>query len=173
MGKNSAKRRQLRAKSKKRAAALLSAALMAGTVLSGIPATQALAAEASASQPPVTSAQQAGQAERPPGAGWHQHEHSWPSPDENQAWYKDGKIYYRGEHYRHHYAYAYNNPVDYVQASAAGYGFDASLDTFTLLTISHRRALVEVRQHTTDNLYNVLLERTPGHDWTIVSVRAL
>lgn len=27
--------------------------------------------------------------------GWHRHDHSWPSSDENQALYKDGHIYYR------------------------------------------------------------------------------
>ena len=27
--------------------------------------------------------------------GWHRHDHSWPGPNENQALYKDGRIYYR------------------------------------------------------------------------------
>jgi len=27
-------------------------------------------------------------------SGWHRHNHSWPSSDDNQALYKDGHIYY-------------------------------------------------------------------------------
>lgn len=179
MGKNSDKRKQLRLKCKRRAAALMGAALMTGAVLSGIPATKALAAETSPTPPIRTErAHHDTDDSRPPGYGWHQHEHSWPSPDENQAWFKDGKIYYRSDYrgdddyYRNNYAYWTNTPVDYVKASAASYGFDSSLDSFTLLTVSHRRALVEVRQHDTGTLYNVLLERTADHDWTIVGVRA-
>ena len=175
MGKNSAKRRQMRLKYKRRVAALMGAAIMTGAVLSGIPATQAFAAEASPSPPPIKTekALKVTEDSRPPGHGWHQHKHSWPSPDENQGWYQDGKIYYRSDNNRNEYAYSINNPVDYVKASAASYGFDSSLDSFSLLTVSNRRALVEVRQHNTGKLYNVLLERTYGHEWTIVTVGAL
>jgi len=175
MGKNSVKRRQLRLKCKHRAAALMGAVIMTGAVLSGIPVTKALAAEAPSNPPPIKTEQalQVTKDSRPPGHGWHQHKYSWPSPDENQGWYQDGKIYYRSDNNRHEYAYSINGPVDYVKASAASYGFDSSRDSFSLLTISNRRALVEVRKQDTGALYNVLLERTYGGEWTIISVRDL
>jgi len=175
MGKNSVKRRQLRLKCKRHAAALMGAAIMTGAVLSGIPATKVLAAEAPSDPPPVKTEQALQHTEdsRPPGHGWHQHKYSWPSPDENQAWYQDGKIYYRSDNNRNEYAYASNSPADYVKDNAASYGFDSSLDSFSLLTVSHRKALVEVRKYETGKLYNVLLERTSGHEWTIIDVRAL
>ncbi len=179
MGKNSVKRRQLRLKYKRRVAALMGAAIMTGAVLTGLPVTKALAAETPANSDPLKTEQtlQINKESRPPGRGWHQHKYSWPSPDENQGWYQDGKIYYRSDNHRSHwydeYAYTDHNPVDYVKANAAYYGFDSSHDSFTLLTVTHRRALVEVRNNDTGKLYNVLLERTYGHDWTIASVRAI
>lgn len=179
MGKNSAKRKLLRHKYKQRVAALMGAAIMTGAVLSGIPATQAFAAETPTHPDPLKTKQtsQVKDTTRPPGSGWHQHKHSWPSPNENQAWYQDGKIYYRSDNHRSHwydkYAYIDGSPVDFVKARAANYGFDAVHDTFSLLTITNRRALVEVRDYNTGKLYNVLLERTSGHDWTIASVRAI
>ncbi|SMD07530.1 hypothetical protein [Sporomusa malonica] len=179
MGKNSIKRRQLRLKFKRRAAALMGAAIMTGAALSGIPVTKALAAEAP-SNPYPTKVEQTVQVTkdaRLSGHGWHQHKYSWPSPDENQAWVQDGKIYYRSDNNdRHHYndyARYVNSPVDYVKDSAARYGFNASLDSFSLLTVSSQRALVEVRQHDTGKLFNVLLQRTADHDWTITDIRAL
>ncbi len=178
MGKNSIKRKQFRLKFKRRAAALMGAAIMTGTVLSGIPATKALAAETPANLEPTKTeqAQQVPKESRPPGPGWHQHKFSWPSPDENQAWYQDGKIYYRSDNHRtndYDYAYYVNSPVDYVKNNAAQYGFDSNLDSFSLLTASNRKALVEVRQHDTGKLFNVLLERTSGRQWTIVDVHAI
>lgn len=179
MGKNSVKRRQLRLKYKRRVAALMGAAIMTGAALSGIPATKAFAADAPITPAPIKTEQavQLNEDSRPPGPGWHQHKHSWPSPNENQAWVQDGKIFYRSDNQRDHwyekYAYMDDNPVDFVKANADSYGFNANLDTFTLLTVTHRRALVEVRNNNTGKLYNVLLERTYGHDWTISSVRAI
>lgn len=172
MHKNAIKRKQLRRKFKRRAAVLAGAAIMTGAVLSGVPATQALAAEAPANFNPIKT-EQALKITRPPGHGWHLHENSWPSADENQAYYKDGKIYYRSDNHRNEYSYYVNNPVDYVKDRAAINGFDPLHDSFSLLTITNRRALVEVRQHDTGKLYNVLLERTNDRDWTIIDVHAL
>ncbi len=203
MGKNSIKRRQLRLKFKRRTAALMGAAIMTGAVLSGMPATKALAAETTADVYPLKAAiaQHVSDDSRPPGRDWHQHKYSWPSSDENQAWYQDGKIYYRSDNnnHRHHwrnvdkshaylrdgklyydsdngytgaYAAYVNSPVDYVKDSAAQYGFDANRDSFALLTASSQRAVVEVRRNDTGKLYNVILERASDRDWTIVDVRA-
>lgn len=177
MGKNTIKRKQLRRKFKRRAAALAGAAMITGAALSGIPVTKALAAEAPLNQPPTKTEQaiQVTKTARPPGKGWHQHKNSWPGTNENQAWYQDGKIYYRSDNqqYRDEYAYQFDNPVDYVKDRASAFGFNSARATFTLLTVSTENALVEITQHDTGKLYNVLLKRTYDHGWTIVEVRAL
>lgn len=169
MEKTAIKRKQIRRKYKRRAAALaVGAAIMTGA-LTGTPLTKAQASEA----PSTTLKAQQVTSERsgPPGHGWHQHKYSWPGSDENQAWYQDGKIYYRSDSPRH--AYRFYAPVEYVKDHASTYGFDAALDDFTLLTITSRNALVEVRQHDTGKLYNVLLTRTSDHSWTIADVHAI
>lgn len=191
MGKNAAKRKQLRRKYKRHAAALMGAAIMTGAVLSGLPVTKAMAAESTSIRPPIKTEQTVKvtkEDSRPPGQGWHQHKYSWPSADENQAWYEDGKIYYRSDSdrynrhdrydrhrhsYLHEHGYRFNNPVNYVKYNAAIYGFDSTNDSFRLLTANSKRALVEVRKHDTGKLFNVLLERTDDRDWNIVNVRAL
>lgn len=200
MGKNSIKRRQLRLKFKRRTAALMGAAMMTGAVLSGMPATKALAAETTANVYPVKAeiAQQFAKDSRSPGRDWHQHRHSWPGPNGNQALYQDGKVYYRADSrhlgskvdkshaylrdgklyyqsknsYNGNYAYI-NSPVDYVKNKAAQYGFNSYRDSFSLLTASNQRAVVEVRRNDTGKFYNVILERTYDRDWTIVDVRTL
>lgn len=179
MAKNSAKRKQLRHKFKRRAAALMGTAIMTGAVLSGIPVTKALAAETMPNlhHGKVVQAQVA-KDHRPPGYGWHEHNNSWPSSDENQAWYQDGKIYYRSSNKHNHrylseYAYHINSPVDHVKASAASLGFDSDRDSFSLLTANNRRAIVEVRKFDTGHLYNVILERSNDRDWVVVDVRPL
>lgn len=190
MGRNTIKRKQLRRKFKRRAAALAGAAILTGSLLSGMPVTKVMAAEAPSYQPP-TKTEQTVQVKkddrpsekdwrknaRPPGRGWYQHNNSWPGSNENQAWYQDGKIYYRSDNkrdnYRTEYVYQSSNPVNYVKASASLYGFNASFDQFRLLTISGQKALVEIRKYDTGKLYNVLLERTYDNGWNIVDIRAL
>lgn len=178
MAKNSAKRKQLRLKFKRRAAALMGTAIMTGAVLSGIPVTKALAAEVAPSHQGNVSHIQVAKDPLPPGRGWHEHNHSWPTSDENQAWYQDGKIYYRSDNNHKHrylgdYAYHINSPVYHVKANAASLGFDPDRDSFSLLTANSRRAIVEVRKNDTNKLYNVLLERSNDGDWIIVDVRPL
>jgi hypothetical protein len=164
------KRKQFRRRLKRRAAALaVGAAIMTGA-FSGAPITKVQAAEAP-SNVSLAKAPQTTQDSRPPGYGWHQHKYGWPSPDENQAWYQDGKIFYRST--SNEAAYNAYDPVDFVKSTASAYGFDANLDDFSLLTVTSRSALVEVRQHDTGKVYNVLLKRTHHHDWTIVDVHAI
>lgn len=190
MGRNTIKRKQLRRKFKRRAAALAGAAILTGSLLSGMPVTKVMAAEAPLYQPPTKTEQtvqikkdarpsEKGRHKdaRPPGRGWHQHNNSWPGSNENQAWYQDGKIYYRSDNNRDNlrteYVYQSSSPVDYAKASASIYGFNASLDQFRLLTNSSQNALVEVRKYDTGKLYNILLERTYDNGWKIVDIRAL
>lgn len=191
MERKSARRKHLRRKYKRYAAAVAGAAIMTGAVLPGIPAAKALAAERPANLPPIgieqttltdkdvqTPVKQVVAEKtrnKPPGRGWHEHKYGWPSSDENQVWYEDGRIYYRSDHdrYRDNYVYYRSSLVDLVKNYATLYGFDPSLDSFTLLTSTSHKALVEVRKHDTGKLFNVLLERTYDGGWKIAEVRAL
>lgn len=168
MEKGAIKRRRFRRKVKRRAAALAVGAVLITGALSGI-SPKVQAAEAPSNFSPATTLPSV--SSRPPGNGWHQHKYGWPSSDENQAWYQDGKIYYRSDNPKD--VYSLYNPVDFVKDSASVYGFDAALDDFTLLTVTRHSALVEVRQHDTGKLYNVLLKRTSGQEWTIADVHTI
>lgn len=200
MERKAAKRKQLshhfRRKYKRYAAALAGAAIMTGAAaLPGIPVAQAFAAESPSSAPAATYSTQDKNvkttvkkvyAEKnrhkdrngPPGRGWHEHRHSWPGPNENQAWYQDGKIYYRGDsrnsasYYRSDYAYAVSNPVDVVKSAATRYGFNRYTDSFTLLSRTSNRAIVEVIKSDTGQIFNMVLERTNNNDWRIVGTLA-
>lgn len=198
MERKSAKRKQLshhfRRKYKRYAAALAGAAIMTGAALPGIPVAQAFAAE-SPSASPAPAATYSTQdkdtkttvkkvyAERyrdrdrngPPGRGWHEHNHSWPSSDENQAWYQDGRIYYRSDsnHYRSNYAYtSASNPVTVIKEAASLYGFNRYTDSFTLLSRTSNRAIVEVIKNDTGKIFNMVLERNNNGDWRIVGTLA-
>ncbi|WP_425060170.1 hypothetical protein SCACP_08390 [Sporomusa carbonis] len=199
MERKSAKRRQLshhlRRKYKHYAAAVAGAAIMTGAFLPGIPAAKAFAAESPSTLPPTTInqttladkdvqkpvrqviAEKTRDKDRndPPGRGWHEHRHSWPSPDENQAWYQDGRIYYRSDNDRYHtdYVYYLNSPVDFIKDNAALYGFNRYLDSFSLLSLSSHKAIVEVTKHDTEKLFDVFLERTGDRGWKVIEVRAL
>lgn len=187
MLKNSIKRKQLRRKFQRRAAALAGAAILTGTALAGLPVTKAEAAKAPVNPWDLKTEQTVqvkydkdkdkdkGRESRPPGRGWHEHKHSWPGSNENQAWYQDGKIYYRSSNYRTpnlYYSYQFKDPVSYAKSGASWYGLDAARDQFRLLTVNSQRALVEVQKQDTGKLYNMLLERT-SQGWQIVQVKAL
>jgi hypothetical protein len=186
---------RLRGKYKRYAAAVAGAAIMAGVALPGIPAAKVLAAENPSAEPTITM-NQTTQVDKdtknpikkvltektlredrnsPPGRDWHEHKNSWPSSDENQAWYENGRIYYRSDNnqYRADYVSYLNSPVDFVKASSEIYGFNPYLDSFNILTLSSDKALVEVTRHDTGRLFDVLLTRDGDHDWRIVEVRAL
>lgn len=212
MNKLSTKRKQIRRKYKRYAAAVASAAILTGAVLPGIPAATALAAERPASPYPWQTEQLTqldkdaqtpavkqlvatakGSTDKsntyktwehrdkdkdngPPGRGWHQHRHSWPGSNENEGWYQDGRIYYRSSDYDYYpgrYVYTLTSPVDIVKDASAVYGFNRTKDTFTVLTMSSRTALVEVRKSDTGKLFNVYLTRNSGSDWYITQVRSL
>lgn len=170
---------RLHGKYKRYAAAVAGAAIMAGVALPGIPVAKVLAAENPATNPTAKSltnqVDKDNATAKPPGRGWHEHKDSWPSPDENQAWYQDGRIYYRSNTDRDlsEYAYYLNNPVNFVKSNADMYGFDPYLDSFRLLSLSHDKALVEVTKHDTGRLFDIVLERTNDRDWIIVEARAL
>lgn len=172
-------RHHFRRKYKHYAAAMAGAAIMTGTVLPGLPVTKAFAAETPVKAAPVTKkiVEKARNENRngPPGQGWHEHNDSWPSSDENQGWYKDGRIYYRSDNIRDHTRYIdyLSSPVNFVMNNAALYGFDPYKDSYRLLYLSSRKALVEVTKHDTGKLFNVLLERTYNNDWKVIETRAI
>lgn len=173
---------RLHGKYKRYAAVVAGAAIMAGfSSLPGMPAAKALAAENPSAKTAITQKKVITDHDReqgrndPPGRGWHEHDNSWPSSDENQAWSEDGRIYYRSDksHDRNEYAHYLSNPVDFVKQNADFYGFDPYLDSFKLLSLTNNKALVEVRRHDTGRLFDVLLQRTSDRDWQIVETRAL
>ncbi len=185
---------RLHGKYKRYAAAVAGAAIMAGVALPGIPSAKVLAAENPSSEQ-ITLSQtvavnknknyehtgkknvvEKSKRNKPPGRGWHEHRHSWPSPDENQAWVEDGRIYYRSDNYAtrgYQVNYLYS-PITVVKNNAEMYGFNPYSDSFRLLTSSSNNALVEVTRNDTGRLYNVLLTRTSNsQNWQIVEVRVL
>jgi hypothetical protein len=183
MERKSVRRKLLRRKYKRYAAAVAGAAILTGAVLPGIPVAKASAAERPYS--PSTKTVQATSVDKnhqkSRHSGWHEHKNSWPSSDENQAWYEDGKIYYRSDRYRdynrdrdyYHWGYVnyLSSPVEFAKNYAATYGFDRNLDTFSLLSQSNNKAYVEVVKHDTGQLGLMVLERDRDHDWRIVAVR--
>ncbi|CUH94792.1 putative secreted protein [Propionispora sp. 2/2-37] len=106
--------------------------------------------------------------------GWHEHRHSWPGPNENQAWYEDGRVYYRSSNYDrdHYYSYTISSPIELVKDYAAQYGFDRYRDDFKILNLSRTTSVVQVTKYNTGQRFLVYLDRDPGYDWEITAVRA-
>lgn len=180
MEKKSAKRRQLRRRFKRYAAAVAGAAVMAGMTLPGTTPVKAEAAVKPWVPNPVKHEQSVDKDydySRLNSNGWHEHKYDWPSADDNQGWYKDGKIYYRSDRHDDYDNYGqvhYLNPVSAVRYAAPLYGFDRYDDSFTLISRTGDQATVQVIKNTTGKRFLVYLEKTyDGHnyDWTIVSVR--
>lgn len=167
MERKTAKRKLLRRKYKRYVAAVAGAAVMAGAVLPGIPVAKA-AASARPTPPPMRVTQ--GDLYRD---GWHEHKNSWPSPDENQAWYQDGHIYYRSDNYKDRDIYVgeLGSPVDVVKDFAGRYGFNRYTDTFNLLYLSSNKAYVQAVKSDTGKQLTVGLVRTADGDWSIDWVR--
>ncbi|MCC5467234.1 hypothetical protein [Pelosinus baikalensis] len=107
--------------------------------------------------------------------GWHRHNHSWPSSNDNRALYKDGQIYYSSDNNRYNDYYEYGNyqtsPITVAKDSAARYGFDASRDSFSLLSQSGNRATVQVVKQDTNQRFKMDLVRSQDGDWNITGVR--
>ena len=188
---------RLRSRHKRYAAAIAGAAIMAGVALPGIPAAEVFASEAPSGDPAITLSQEELARDKqvkvkkvvaenkirdkhkdkdsPPGRGWHEHVRSWPGVDENQAWYENGKIYYRSNNDRSHVSFVdyFDSFVNFVKYNSEIYGFDPYLDSYKLLTATSKRAIVEVTRHDTGRLYDIVIERTSGNHWQIVEVRAL
>lgn len=114
------------------------------------------------------------------GSDWHRHDRSWPSSNDNRGLYKDGKIYYSSDNYgyyndyNNHYDYANyrTSPLTFAKDYASSYGFDASRDSFSLLSQSGNKATVQIIQHNTNQRFRVDLVRSSG-DWSIANVRAM
>ncbi len=186
------RRQQLRRKYKRYAAAVAGAAILTGAALPGIPAAKALAAERPTNLPPLKSVQTAElqkdartsvsqvvaeklqlEKRHRHKRGWHEHNHSWPGPDENQIRYENGRVYYRSDNHRDRdYVNYLSSPVDFVKDRAAMYGFDRYRDAFTLLSLSGNQAVVQVKKHDNGSLFNILLERDNDSNWKIVDIRA-
>ena len=173
MEKKLARRKSLRRKYKCYAAAVIGTAIMTGAALPGIPhVSKASAAEKFSS--PITS-EQTNMLNK---GGWHEHNNSWPSSDDNQAWYENGRIYYLNDnapthrHYRDEHFQYLISPIEFVKDHGAKLGFDADRDTFTILHQSHRKATVQVIKKDTGQRFKVDLERS-HQDWKVVVLRGI
>ena len=199
MKKILAKSKSLRHRYKRYAAVLAGAAIMAGSV-PGIPASIVAASGNPTNSPLVTTEQNRtvssdyghhdrnsdnnrSYSKRDKGRnGWHEHNNSWPSSNDNQGWVENGKISYRGDN-NNDRSYSYNNygssnynttlisPVGFVREYASLYGFDRNSDVFTLLSASDRQATVQVVKHSTGQILKVDLENRGG--WRIVAIRGI
>jgi hypothetical protein len=190
MEKRLAKRKSLRRKFKRYAAAVLGTAIMTGAALPGMPAfSQALASEAPTS-PPIQNEQTTtidkniDKNDRHDNKtklnrnGWHEHKYGWPSSGDNKAWYENGRIYYMNDNDRyndrHHDGYAHylNSPITFVRQYATNYGFDADRDSFTIIHESYRKATVQVINNNTGQRFKIDLEREDG-SWKILTIRGI
>lgn len=111
--------------------------------------------------------------------GWHRHDRSWPSSDDNRGLYKDGKIYYSSDsnrydnYYNDYYGTYLTNPITFAKDYAARYGFNADRDTFALVSQSNSQASVQVTKSNSNQRFRMDLIRSPGQDWSIAAVRAV
>ena len=192
MKKIIAKYKHNRHKFKRYAAVVAGAAIMAGTAaLPGMPISTASASEAPVISPPIT-AEQTTMANSDQGSsvkqyianktnslktrlnrGWHEHVDTWPSSDDNQGRYENGRIYYRSDNNRSgEYNNTLSNPVEFVKEYASLYGFDSENDVFSLLSHSNNEATVQIVKNDSGQRFKVDLEnRQDG--WRIVAVRGI
>ncbi|WP_378956558.1 hypothetical protein [Pelosinus sp. sgz500959] len=174
MEKKLAKRKSLRGKYKRYAAAIVGTAIMTGAALPGIPLFSKAFASENPTSPPIKNEQMTKSARN----GWHQHKNDWPSSDDNQAWYENGHIYYLNDHnrYSEHQRDGYfqdvSSPVDFVKTYATQYGFDTLRDSFTLIHQGRYKATVQVINKATGQRFKLDLERNYG-DWQVVVIRGI
>ena len=193
MERKISKRKMLRRKYKRYAAAIAGAAIMTGAAIPGIPVAKTLAAENPSPSPSPTIEQTTtidknDQTSVTPVTaqlwhklknGWHEHVNSWPSPNETQSLYKDGHIYYRSnsdrynDQNRYEYTNYVNSAVEYTQSYAWKYGFDQDLDSFSLLFQANNEATVQIIKHDTGQRFKINLERNQDGDWMVVSIRGI
>lgn len=155
-----AKRKSLRRKYKRYAAAVAGAAILTGAALPGIPAVKALAAEHPGTPSSIRTEQSTSinkDNHRP--TRYTAVERSWTE---------------NGNNHRNRTTTVREmpNPVDTVKEYASVYGFSPDKDTFTFLDLSSRQATIQVTKSDTGERFRVNLERDRGRfsDWTIVSV---
>jgi len=198
MKKILAKSKALRHRYKRYAAVLAGAAIMAGTSLPGVPTSTVAASEVPVISPPTTTEQltTVDNNDQSPvkkiiankthaitklknklNNGWHEHLNSWPSSEDNQGWSENGHIYYRSDKDRSdQYSNTLSSPVAFVKEYASLYGFDPNNDIFTLLSVSHGEATVQVVKHDTGQRFKVDLENhlnSRFEAWRIVAIRGI
>lgn len=144
-----------RKKYKRLMAALAGAAVVSSALLPGIPINKVQAAVNPAAT--INTADQAkDQADKRDNDRW--------------QWNKDNDWAGRHDRDNHRHAYQLSDPVAVVRDNASTYGFDASNDRFSLLSISGSKAIVQVR--TSSQTFKVDLTRDNG-DWVITAVRGI
>lgn len=189
MEKNAVKRRQLRRKYRRYAAAVAGAAVITGATFGGVPVAKAMAAGSSAASPSAPTEQvtmvdkdlyknNSSQESKYNNKDRGHHKYRWWSKYKDRDYYEGDGVtvrYSDGRYVGDGVTVRYlDSPVDYVKDYAASkYGFDAYRDTFTFLSLTTKEAVVQVTKHDTGKKYNITLERGNYRDWKVVSVRAI
>lgn len=159
-----------RKKYKRLMAALAGAAVVSSALLPGIPINKAHAAVAPTPAATYTTADQANdQADS-------QKDKDKPQDNERGRWNKDRDEWNgrydrdRHDHDRYSHGYRLSDPVEVVRNNASTFGFDASRDRFSLLSITGSTAIVQVK--TSVQTFKVDLKRSNG-DWVVTTVRGI
>jgi len=170
MEKKISRRKLLRRKYKRYAAAVAGAALLSGATL--MPTAKAYMSESPVPSPPVSKQLSAENVDRSFSQRGHGDRPDWLRRF-HQRWFErnydntyvsaDGSVVVR----------YLDSPVDKLKNQAATYGFDAARDTFTFLSLSRRQASVLVTKHDTGERFKVDLVRSWHGDWRITAVNSL
>lgn len=148
-----------RKKYKRLMAALAGAAVVSSALLPGVPITKVHAAVNPAATHNI--ADQATDQSAPP---------TKADKRDNERWNKDNDWAGRHDRDRHSHGYHLSDPVQVVRDNASTFGFDASRDRFSLLSITGSKAIVQVK--TSSQTFKVDLKRDNG-DWVITTIRGI
>lgn len=178
MEKKSTRRKLLRRKYKRYAAAVAGAAIISGAALHGIPAAKAHAAENPTNAPPTNAKQTMTSDANQSLKQLMSERYHVRDRGDKEDWHNG---YRHRSHERYHGEDRYvsrqgdvvvrylDSPVDTIKNHAAELGFDAANDTFTFLSLSSHEASILVTKHDTGERFRVELERG-RHNWHIVTV---
>jgi hypothetical protein len=144
------RKRRLKRRYRRMAAAVAGAAVMSTALLHGFPVAKVLAAPNPAVESPATDAAAGTATDKAPGDAAERRDRDRGDRD-------------RGR-------WEARSPVQVVMDNAATFGFDAREDSFSLLTRTDRRATVRVRHG--GQTFKVDLERS-GDSWIITTIRGI
>lgn len=154
-----------RKKYKRLMAALAGAAVVSSALLPGIPINKVQAAEATT---PAATVSTTDQTKDTPDLTKDDQSNRWTKDKDN--WFRDRDNWNNRYNRDRSPGYYLSDPVQVVRDNASRFGFDASSDRFSLLSITGSKAIVQVR--TSSQTFKVDLTRDSG-DWVITTIRGI